>query len=86
MGAGIAAACEVVGLVEAVGAYGNTTALVGTAEQVAESMLAYYNAGVTTLHIRGFEPLPDAREYGRELIPLGRAEVAKRDRATAAAR
>ena len=67
-------------IAKAVGAYGNTTALVGTPEQVAESMLAYYDAGVTTLLIRGFEPLPDAREYGRELIPLVRAEVAKRDR------
>lgn len=64
----------------AVGAYGNTTALVGTPEQVAESLLRYYDAGVTTLLIRGFEPLQDAAEYGRELIPLVRAEVAKRDR------
>ncbi|MEO6397958.1 MAG: LLM class flavin-dependent oxidoreductase, partial [Tepidiformaceae bacterium] len=64
----------------AVGAYGNTTALVGTPEQVAESLLHYYDAGVTTLLIRGFEPLADAVDYGRELIPLVRAEVAKRDR------
>jgi alkanesulfonate monooxygenase len=63
----------------AVGAYGNTTALVGAPEQVAESLLAYYDAGVTTFLIRGFEPLPDAVEYGRELIPMVRAEVAKRD-------
>lgn len=64
----------------AMGAYGNTTALVGTPEQVAESLLAYYDAGVTTLRIRGFEPMADAADYGRELIPLVRAEVAKRDR------
>lgn len=63
----------------AVGAYGNTTALVGTPEQVAESILKYYDAGVSTILIRGFEPLPDALEYGRELIPGLRAEVAKRD-------
>jgi alkanesulfonate monooxygenase len=68
----------------AVGAYGNTTALVGTPEQVAESMLAYYDAGVTTLLIRGFEPLPDAVEYGRELIPLVRAGVAEREKRAAA--
>ncbi len=43
-------------------------------------MLKYYDAGVTTLLIRGFEPMADAAEYGRELIPLVRAEVAKRDR------
>jgi alkanesulfonate monooxygenase len=65
----------------AMGGAGNTTALVGTPEQVAESLLAYYDAGVTTLLIRGFDPLNDAIEYGGELIPLVRAEVARRDRA-----
>jgi alkanesulfonate monooxygenase len=61
---------------------GNTTALVGTPEQVAESLLDYYDVGCTTLLIRGFDPLNDALDYGRELIPLVRAEVARRDRAT----
>jgi len=64
----------------AVGGSGNSTALVGTPEQVAESLLDYYELGVTTLLIRGFDPLRDAAEYGRELIPLVRAEVARRDR------
>lgn len=64
----------------ATGAAGNTTALVGTPEQVAESLLDYYDAGATTLLIRGFDPLRDAIEYGRDLIPLVRAEVARRDR------
>jgi alkanesulfonate monooxygenase len=67
----------------ATGAAGNTTALVGTPEQVAESLLAYYDAGATTLLIRGFEPLEDAIDYGRELIPTVRAEVARRDRQSA---
>ena len=67
----------------AVGGAGNTTALVGTPAQVAEALLAYHDLGVTTLLIRGFDPLEDAREYGRELIPLLRAEVARRDRAAA---
>jgi alkanesulfonate monooxygenase len=69
----------------AAGGAGNTTALVGTPEQVAESLLEYCGLGVTTLLIRGFDPLNDAVEYGRELIPLVRAEVARRDRAQAAA-
>ena len=47
--------------------------------------LDYYALGVTTFLIRGFDPLHDAVEYGRELIPLVRAEVARRDRARAAA-
>ncbi len=69
----------------AVGAYGNTTALVGTPAQVAESLLRYYEAGVTTLLIRGFEPLPDAIDYGRELIPLVRRGVERIDQASRAA-
>ena len=66
-------------IAEASGATGNTTALVGTPEQVADSLLKYIDLGVSTILIRGFNPLPDAREYGEELIPLVRAEVAKRD-------
>ncbi len=63
----------------ATGARGNTTSLVGTPEQVAESLLEYYQLGVTTFLIRGFDPLEDAIDYGRELIPLVRREVAKRE-------
>jgi alkanesulfonate monooxygenase len=62
----------------ATGARGNTTALVGTAEQVAESLLAYVDIGVTTLLLRGFDPLEDAREYG-EIVRLVRDEVARRE-------
>jgi alkanesulfonate monooxygenase len=64
----------------AVGGAGNTSALVGTPEQVAEALLDYYDIGVTTLLLRGFEPMKDAIEYGRELIPMVRSEVARRDR------
>src|SRR4029453_10457239 len=63
-----------------VGGAGNPTALVGTPEQVAESLLDYYDIGCTTLLIRGFDPLNDAIDYGRELIPRVRAEAARRDR------
>ncbi|MDZ8093656.1 MAG: LLM class flavin-dependent oxidoreductase [Nostoc sp. DedQUE05] len=66
----------------ATGAAGNTTALVGTPEQVAEALVDYYDAGVTTLLIRGFDPLEDAIAYGRDVIPLVRAEVARRERQT----
>jgi alkanesulfonate monooxygenase len=68
----------------ATGARGNTTALVGTPETVAAALLDYYDAGATTLLIRGFDPLNDAVEYGRELLPLVHAEVARRDRLAAA--
>lgn len=67
----------------AVGAAGNTTALVGTPETVAQALLDYYDIGVTTLLIRGFDPVQDAIDYGRDLIPLVRAEVARRERQAA---
>lgn len=66
------------------GAYGNTTALVGTPEQVAESLFNYYETGVTTLLIRGFNPVEDAIAYGRDVIPLVRAEVQRRERVAVA--
>ncbi len=69
----------------ATGARGNTTALVGTPEQVAESMLAYYDLGVTTFLIRGFDPLEDAIDYGRELIPIVRREIDRREKHASAA-
>jgi alkanesulfonate monooxygenase len=56
----------------ATGARGNTTALVGTPLQVAEALAEYHRLGVTTFLIRGFDPLGDAIEYGRELLPLTR--------------
>jgi alkanesulfonate monooxygenase len=65
----------------ATGARGNTTALVGTPEEVAGALLEYYDLGVTTFLIRGFDPLDDAVDYGRALLPLVRAEVARREAA-----
>jgi alkanesulfonate monooxygenase len=62
----------------------NSTALVGTAEQVADALLDYHDLGVTTFLIRGFDPLEDAAGYGRELIPLVRARAAARPAAQAA--
>jgi len=65
-------------VVEATGARGNTTALVGTVEQVAEALLDYYDLGITTFLIRGFDPLEDTVAYGRSLLPLTRQLVAER--------
>jgi alkanesulfonate monooxygenase len=56
----------------------NSTALVGTPEQVAAALLDYYDLGVTTFLIRGFDPLDDAIDYGRALIPATRELVRKR--------
>lgn len=60
------------------GAGGNSTGLVGTPQQVAESLLDYRDVGVDTFLIRGFDPLRDTVQYGRELIPLTRALAAQR--------
>ncbi|MYU11371.1 LLM class flavin-dependent oxidoreductase, partial [Streptomyces sp. SID8361] len=62
----------------ATGAAGNSTALVGTPETVAKALLDYVDIGVTTLLIRGYDPLDDAVGYGRELLPLVRQELAHR--------
>ncbi|MGI4814506.1 MAG: hypothetical protein ACRYGG_14405 [Janthinobacterium lividum] len=67
------------GVARATNAPGNTTAIVGTAAQVAEALLEYYDIGVSSFLFRGFDPRTDAEEYGEELIPLLRAGAAERD-------
>lgn len=69
------------GVAAVTGAQGNSTGLVGTPDQVAEAMMDYYDLGVTTFLIRGFDPLDDAVGYGRDLIPRVRALVAQREAA-----
>ena len=59
------------------GTGGNSTALVGPAEQVADALLRYIELGISTVLIRGFDPLGDAVDYGHELIP--RLRKATRD-------
>src|ERR1700759_3464028 len=66
-------------LAAATGAQGNSTALVGTPETVAKALLEYYKLGATTLLIRGYDPRPDAVQYGEELIPRLRELVADYD-------
>ncbi len=66
------------GMAALTGAKGNSTSLVGTPEQVADAMLDYYDLGVGTFLIRGFDPLEDAIDYGKVLIPHVRELVAAR--------
>lgn len=73
------------GIAALTGAQGNSTALVGTPDQVAEALLEYHDLGVTTFLIRGFDPFNDAVDYGRHLIPRVRALVAARASRRAAA-
>ena len=72
-------------LAAATGAAGNSTALVGSPETVAQALLDYVDIGITTILIRGYDPYTDAIEYGRSLLPLVRAEVERRDRQSRAA-
>jgi len=65
------------GVAALTGAAGNSTGLVGTPEQVADAMLAYYDIGIDHFLIRGFDPLGDAVDYGQHLIPLVRQKVAQ---------
>jgi alkanesulfonate monooxygenase len=46
---------------------------------------SYHDLGVRTFLIRGFDPLEDAIQYGRELLPAFRDLLARRGRAAEAA-
>jgi alkanesulfonate monooxygenase len=63
------------GIAALTGAQGNSTGLVGTPDQVADAMADYYDLGITTFLIRGFDPLVDAIQYGRELLPRVRSLI-----------
>jgi alkanesulfonate monooxygenase len=73
-------------IARATGALGNTSCLVGTAEQVADAILRYYRLGVGSFLIRGFDPLNDTQDFGRELIPRIKTGAAAIDRAQDATR
>ncbi|MEM7253334.1 MAG: LLM class flavin-dependent oxidoreductase [Pseudomonadota bacterium] len=73
--------CLYTALATLTGARGNSTALVGTPDTVAEALAKYYDLGATSLLIRGYDPLPDAEQYGKELIPKVRELIARRDEA-----
>jgi alkanesulfonate monooxygenase len=60
-------------ITRATGALGNTSALVGTARQVADALLEYYKLGVHSFLIRGFDPVGDTAAFGHELIPMLKA-------------
>lgn len=70
---------------KATGGAGNSNALVGTPEQVAEALLAYYDLGVRVISARGYDLLDDAIDFGRYVIPLVKEGVAQRDRAAGTA-
>jgi alkanesulfonate monooxygenase len=74
------------GTARATGGAGNSNALVGTPETVAAALLDYVDLGADILSARGYDSLQDAIDFGDQVIPLVREEVATRDRARADAR
>ena len=68
-------------IARATGALGNTSCLVGTAEQVAQAILKYYQASaVDAARSARFDPFNDTVEFGRELIPRIKAGAVEIDR------
>ncbi|WP_020573564.1 LLM class flavin-dependent oxidoreductase [Actinopolymorpha alba] len=55
------------------------TLLVGTPETVAAALLDHYDLGATAFLGWGFDLLSDAVEFGRQVIPIVRYEVARRE-------
>ncbi|MFY0408662.1 LLM class flavin-dependent oxidoreductase [Solicola sp. PLA-1-18] len=67
------------GTAKATGGAGNSNALVGTPQQVADALLAYVDLGVDILSARGYDTLQDAIDFGDEVIPIVREAVASRE-------
>jgi len=66
--------------VTATNARGASTALVGSYQTVAESLLGYVDLGAELLSIRGYDNLNDAIDYGRYVLPRVREALQRRER------
>ena len=69
--------CLWTGLNKAYQGRGNNSVLVGTAEQVADSLMDYRKLGITRFLLRGPNQQEDAVVIGRDLIPLLRRKIAE---------
>ncbi len=67
--------------VTATNAAGASTALVGSPETIAASLLDYVDLGAELISIRGYDNYNDAVDYGRYILPLVRAGLAEREAA-----
>lgn len=67
--------------VTATNASGASTALVGSPETIAASLLDYVDLGCELISIRGYDNYNDAVDYGRYVLPLVRQGLAERDAA-----
>jgi alkanesulfonate monooxygenase len=64
--------------VTATNARGASTALVGSHETVAASLLDYVDLGATLISIRGYDNYNDAVDYGRYILPRVREGLKER--------
>lgn len=69
--------------VTATNASGATTALVGSPETIAASLLDYVDLGAELISIRGYDNYNDVVDYGRYVLPLVREGLAEREAAKA---
>lgn len=65
--------------VTATNASGASTALVGSPETIAASLLDYVDLGADLISIRGYDNFNDAVDYGRYILPLVRKGLADRE-------
>lgn len=64
--------------VTATNARGASTALVGSPQTIADSILDYIDLGADLISIRGYDNLNDVIDYGRYVLPLVRAGIKER--------
>jgi alkanesulfonate monooxygenase len=61
----------------ATGAAGSSTALVGSYETVAKALVDYVEIGCELISVRGYDPLNDAVDLARYVLPLARQEIGR---------
>lgn len=71
--------------VTATGARGASTALVGSPQTIADSILDYVYLGAELISIRGYDNLNDAIDYGRYVLPKVREGLKARETSSKAA-
>lgn len=68
-----------VGITKATKGTKAVTSLVGTHEQVVDELMKYYDLGVRSFLLSGFDFLADPDELGRTIIPMLRARAEERE-------
>jgi len=77
--------CLWTGLNKAYGGRGNNSVLVGTPDQIADSLMEYRRLGITRFLLRGPDQINDAPMIGGELVPELKRQIAAQEALEAAA-